>query len=312
MPKSKIQREAYISNISQGLFGYALEILQTKAYPVYRINMGRSVPPVAFGEYTPAGIACLLLVTGLDYHLSRLKYLRDIAPHDPPLPYTPYFSTWGIDDFLSSKLEKLLVKRQQKTMKEQLIEITVLRDSIAHPKIYEIEEELRGEELISGKIVAKLSPGQIYRKKAAGTKLLRSEHTRLLRVPLVPIWVTYIDAVLCVIVFNRFLNWLEREYGNPYAWMGSFLAPSGPAEFYADGSRQGRRSVSISEWTLAFYHSLSETDRAAIQQRLHGRLEKYLYKPAERRLRARGKTLYGMLRVIQRPLKPRFLRHPPP
>src|SRR5688572_9621537 len=133
-------KQASLSNLSMGLIGDGLELLQTKAFRVYRINIDRRGPPIAGTESVPACIAVLLLLTGLDYHLTNLKYRRDIATYTPALPHTPYFS-WDIGDALSCKLENLLIRRNQKTLREQLLEITAVRDSIAHPKFYKIIEE---------------------------------------------------------------------------------------------------------------------------------------------------------------------------
>ena len=95
-----------ISNLSFGLIENALSGLQREAYPVYLKNIARRAPPFAHGEFTPSGIAILLMMSGLDFHLARLKYLRDLTPHRPPLPHTPYFN-WKVDDALSRKIQKI-------------------------------------------------------------------------------------------------------------------------------------------------------------------------------------------------------------
>ena len=77
--KKTMPHQLYIPNLSMGLFETALELLQRRAYPVYKKNIERREPPISHGESTPAGIAVLLIMTGLDHHLSRLKYLRDHA-----------------------------------------------------------------------------------------------------------------------------------------------------------------------------------------------------------------------------------------
>lgn len=65
-----------------------------------------------YGENVGAALSIVLMVTGLDYHLCRLKYLRDLAKYRKPFPYTPCF-TWGIDDVLPKKLEGLLIQRMK-------------------------------------------------------------------------------------------------------------------------------------------------------------------------------------------------------
>ena len=77
MSSSNLQES--LSNISMGLIESGLELLQTKAYPAYKRNADRGGPPFAYPEYMNAGIAVLLMTSGLDYHLARLKCMRDFA-----------------------------------------------------------------------------------------------------------------------------------------------------------------------------------------------------------------------------------------
>ena len=142
--RSTSQTQLYIANLSMGLVQKALAILQQDAFPVYQRNIDKRKPPFAEGEYVPSAAAVLLLHSGLDYHLARLKYLRDIAEYDPPLPHTPYFN-WEIDSAVSHKVEKLLIRPSERRMKEQLIEFTVMRDSAAHPKLYTVKEAIRSD-----------------------------------------------------------------------------------------------------------------------------------------------------------------------
>ena len=76
------------------LMEHALEMLQRRALPVYKRNIDRRKPPIAHGEFGPSAAAALLLTSGLDYHLARLKWLCDIVVERPPLPHAPYFN-WG-------------------------------------------------------------------------------------------------------------------------------------------------------------------------------------------------------------------------
>jgi len=89
--KSKVQES--ISNLSKGLIEHGLTLLQTHAFPVYKKNIDQRDPPFASTEFTPSAIAIVLISSGLDYHLARLKWFRDVAPHDPPsFPYPTYFN----------------------------------------------------------------------------------------------------------------------------------------------------------------------------------------------------------------------------
>jgi hypothetical protein len=282
-----------------------LELLQAKALRVYRINIDRRRPPVAGTESVPACIAILLLTTGLDYHLARLKYLRDIAPHDPILPHTPYFS-WDIGDSLSVKLERLLVRRHQKTLREQLLEISAVRDSVAHPKFYEITQEYVGDEWEFGRSTATLPPGYKHRTKTLNRKMAKTEHTRLLRLPLVPTWISYRDAVLSLMVVCRMLLWMEREYCNPYGWVGNFLVRNQPP------GDTTTRSISIDEWTKAFFCGLSASDQDVVRKRLRGNLDKYLNRPLAREYNSDGESIGAMLNALRKPRPPDFLSKPPP
>jgi len=81
-----------ISILSTGLIERGLSLLQRDAFPVYQINRDRRGPPFAQGENLPSAIALLLLSSGLDYHLARLKWLRDLTEHKPPLSVPTYFN----------------------------------------------------------------------------------------------------------------------------------------------------------------------------------------------------------------------------
>src|SRR6476661_8410212 len=111
-PRAKAQE--YITNLSNDLIMQALETVQHHAFPVYKRNADNR-ESVAHGEFRPCAGALLLLTAGLDFHLARLKYFRDIAPHKKPLPHTPYFN-WEIGDFFTDKIEKLLIKPSEKRL----------------------------------------------------------------------------------------------------------------------------------------------------------------------------------------------------
>jgi len=298
-----------ISNLSTGLIENALYGLQREAYPVYVMNIDRRDPPFAHGEFTPSGIAILLMMSGLDFHLARLKYLRDLMLHNPPLPYTPYFN-WNIGDSLSEKIKSLLFKRNERRLREQLIEMTAMRDSVAHPKLYLIKEIIKPDMSIT-KQKANISLGAEHRAKTLTRKLKRSERTRSLHLPLVPTWISYPDVVLCALVLNRFLTLLKRRYGNPYAWVGGFSVRNVPAGFFKDWGDRTRRLLPMSEWVKGLYNSLSNEDQLRLCKRLGSNVGRYL-REHQPRVRIGKGGVSDILRAIQSPPNPEFLRKPPP
>ena len=86
-----------------------------------------------------------------------------------------------------------------------MIELTVVRDSVAHPRLYLVKQAMRPD-LSFGRARAKLSLGAELRRKAEMRKLKGSERTKSLRLPLVSSWISYSDAVICFLVLHRFLN----------------------------------------------------------------------------------------------------------
>jgi hypothetical protein len=296
-----------ISILSTGLIEGGLSLLQRDALPVYQINRDRRGPPFAHGENLPSAMALLLLSSGLDYHLARLKWLRDLTEHKPPLSVPTYFN-WGIDDSLSIKVTKLLVRQREQKLCRGLIELTAARDSVAHPKLYVVKDLIKSD-LSFGRSKAKLS-GSTLSKKASQIKMNRSERTRLLRLPLVPTWISYPDAVLAVLVVSRFLNLLEEKYGS-YAWAGGFSIRNEPVGFFQGWGETTRRSITIEEWVRAFYASLSMVDQQGIRKRLGNNLSPYISKRRPRLKIGKG-TITDILRAMHRPRKLEFLRKPPP
>ncbi len=307
MPRHSEVQES-ISNLSKGLIEHGFTLLQTRAFPVYKKNIDHRDPPFASTESSPSAAAILLMASGLDYHLARLKWLRDIVPHNPPLPYPTYFN-WEIGSSLFHKIERLLIQRKERRLREQLIELTIARDSVAHPKLYFIRQAIRAD-LSFSTAHAALSPGAEHRQKALDRKLKRSEHTKSLRLPLVPSWISYPDAVVCLLVLHRFLNLLEAKYGNPYAWVGHFNIRNEPAGFFADNTRP-RLSVSMEDWTNAFFRSLSEDDQRRAIRRLRGNVSQYLRKPSPHLRLGKGR-ISDILRAMQNPTQPAFLKKAPP
>jgi predicted secreted protein len=182
-----------ISNLSVNFIESAFLILVENSLPVYRHSIDRKRPPVAAGENVSAAAAVMLLATGLDYHLCRLKYLRDVAKHTPALPHTPYFN-WSFADALSVKIQRLLLSPRESRLQRQVIEFTVCRDAIIHPKFYTITHSWAGVDFKDGTVTAELPPGVDHRPKTIQHKMQRREFSRILKLPLVPTWVSYVDA----------------------------------------------------------------------------------------------------------------------
>lgn len=297
-----------ISILSMGLIEHGLSLLQTHSFPVYKKNIDQRDPPFAPTEFTFSAIAILLMSSGLDHHLARLKWLRDIAPDRQPLPYPTYFN-WKIGDSLSHKVSSLLAQNNEKRLREQLVELTIVRDSVAHPRLYLIKRTMRSD-LSFSKPRAELSRGAELRDKASSRKLKGSERTKSLRLPLVSSWISYPDAVTCVLVLHRFLNLLERKYGNPYAWVGNFFVRNDPAGFFKDTDKT-RLSVSMENWAAAFFESLSQDDQQRVRKRLGRNFSPYLHKPLPRLRFGRG-TVSDITRVMQNPPNAAFLHKAPP
>lgn len=291
------------------LMGHALELLQQRAFPVYKRNIDNRNPPFAHGEFGPSAIAALLLTSGLDYHLARLKWLRDIFIERPPLPHTPYFN-WKIDDFLTAKIERLLHRPSEKRLREQLLELTSMRDSVAHPKLYLIKQLMKPDYSVTEQ-KAKLAAGVKHRPKTIARKLKRSERTASLRLPLVATWISYVDIVLCVLVINRFLNLLQDKYGS-YAWLGGFSAQNVPAGFFHGWGSTTRKSVLLEEWAQAFFNSLAPTDQRLVQKRLGSTPSKYIQKRVQYPRIIKSVSKGHIRYVLQETPKPEFLRKAPP
>jgi hypothetical protein len=245
-PRSQAQES--ITNLAHDLISNALETVQRGAFPFYQRSIGEERDSLSRGEYIPCAIAIVLLISGLDYHLAHLKYLRDVARSKPALPHTPYFN-WTTGDYLYNKIDRLLIRRNEKRLRDQIIELTVMRDSIAHPQLYLIRQLLRPD-FTTSKQKAKTTDWQ-HRDKALKRKLKRSERTLSLRLPLVPTWISYPDIVVSILVLTRFFNLLEEKYGRYYSMIGKFFARNNPAGFFAGWAERDRKSITLAEWGQA-------------------------------------------------------------
>ncbi len=301
-----------VSNLSVSFIESAFLMLVGNSLPVYRHNIARQRPPVAAGENVSAAAAVMLLITGLDYHLCRLKYLRDIYKHTPPLPNTPYFN-WSFSEALPTKLQRLLTRPKETLLLKQLIEMTVCRDAIVHPKFYTITRSWNAD-FEDSTIRAKLPPGTTHWPKAMKNKMQRREFSRVLKLPLVPTWVSYIDAVVCILVLHRLLSLLEWRYGNPYGWVGGITAYQDQTkDLFTAWNWQQSHPRELKDWVRAFYQSLSVTHQRKVEQRLGGNIELYVQKKHRNIPMKTSKVrVLGRIFLEKTAAKPDFLFKAPP
>ena len=183
-----------------------------------------------------------------------------------------------MENSLSKKLEGLLIKLREKKFKEQLLELTIVRDCVAHPNFYIVKDIWKRDDSW-GKSSATFPSGVKHGDKATKRKRERSERTKILGLPMVSTWISYRDVVMCLIVVSRFLHLLERKYGNPYAHVGRLFVQDTPDGAFKDVENKSRRIVSFDEWTRAFYNSLSPNDQKVVGKRLgHSTLKRGLGK----------------------------------
>jgi hypothetical protein len=312
MAKARGSSSTSVTNLSFNLIESAFLLLTQLSFPAYKHNINHRRPPVARQENVNAAVCISMLTSALDYHLCYLKYLRDVYVHKPPLPYTPYFN-WVFDDTLSVKLPKLLKRPREKRLLAQLIEITCCRDWIVHPKFYAVTQSW-GADFQDGRLRAMLLPGNKLRFKTIEHKMRRQYFTKILKLPLVPTWVSYVDAVVCILVFHRLLNLLEWRYEN-YARVGAITAYQRQTkELFAGWNWARSYPRELEDWAKGFFQSLSVTDQNKVKKRLGGRLGPYLKKkPPRPSLGGGGK--YSLTKILQgrkSPPKPEFLYKPPP
>ena len=265
------------ANLSVGFIESAFRMLIWRCLPTYRQNINHPRPPVAGPENANAAAAIVMFMTALDYHLCRLKYLRDVAKHNPSSFDSPYFNwAFDFDEPLGKKLETFLMHRKERSLLKRLIELTVCRDTVVHPKFYTITYAMN-QDLSYKKIKAELAPGVTLREKTKRHKLKRQEFTRLLRLPVVPTWISYVDAVICILVLHRLLNLLEARCGNPYAWVGTMTAyEKETKELFVGWNWKQNHPNKMENWVEAFYNSLSTEDQEKVKRALGNNWSVYL------------------------------------
>jgi hypothetical protein len=164
-------------------------------------------------------------------------------------------------------------------------------------------------------MTAELPPGVGHRPKTVQHKMQGREFSRTLKLPLVPTWVSYVEAVVCILVLYRLLSLLESRYGNPYAWVGGITAYEDQTKplFRAwDWTRSHPRE--FEDWAQAFFWSLSASDQAKIEPRLGSNIALYT-KKKKRTLRIKTRkrrSSLGMIVLENVAPKPDFLSKPPP
>jgi len=170
------------------------------ALPLYRRNPNR--PPVATTENINCSAALMILITALESHVNRLVY----------------FDNKGLstDDWLLKKLRTYLPQHKNKSLLNQLEEVTACRDSISHALVW---EETRVSDM-NWKITRQswdLASITLLRKKIKKVQLKHLTESRQLRLNLVATCVNYIDVAKALLVVLRVLRELEKKYGNPAA-----------------------------------------------------------------------------------------------
>lgn len=289
----------------------AFMLLEREALPFYRKNSGnRQKGLVVYPERTSVAAAIPLMIAGLDYHLARLKYFVDLTEWEPPLLHQPYFN-WRIDASLVTKITEILNSRKERRLREQLMEVTGIRDTIIHPKLYVIEEVFSSASGLKAR-TAKLAPGSNHREKVKKRKLAREERTKSLKLPLVPTWLSYADGVLVILVIHRFLNLIKKRYGNLF-WIGSVFLKSRTTGFFKNEEKNHSINSKFEAWVLAFFNSLSNMDRIHVEKVLKSPIKFYLEKTLDfPRPRTMSRfSLQKWEKKFHNPPRPKFYLKPP-
>ena len=180
--------------------------------------------------------------------------------------------------------------------------MTVCRDAIVHPRFYTITHSW-GADFEDSTVRAKLPPGITHWPKAIKNKMQRKEFSKFLKLPLVPTWVSYVDAVVCILVLHRLLGLLERRYGNPYGWVGGITAyPEDTKNLFTGWNWRQSHPRELEEWVKAFFDSLSATDQDKVEKRLGGNVKLYIQKMNRRNVPV--KTLRELGRIFQLKILP--------
>ncbi len=116
-------------------------------------------------------------------------------------------------------------------------------------------------------MVNRLVPGVKLSEKTKNAKMKRKDVTKVLRIPLVPTWIGYADAVIAVFVIYRLLMTLEARYGNSYISSAELSRYARRAKhLFGDLEWPKDYRGTLKDWILAFYESLSAQDRARVDK----------------------------------------------
>lgn len=265
MVKQNKYRHEVISNLSLDLIETAFLLLCEYALPAYKQKINLPRPPIDSKENSTSVSAIVTLLAGLDFHLCWLKYSKDALKPITTPPSSPFFS-WNIDDYLVDKVTKLLPRRTERSLLSQVLEITACRDAIIHPKFYTISHIFDAESNMK-RMVDRLVPGIKLRPKMVNAKMKNKNLTKKLKIPLVPTWISYADAVIAVFVVYRFLMILEARHGRSYISSAQLSRYARRAKhLFGDLEWPKDYQGTFLDWLSAFYGSLSPSDRVRVDK----------------------------------------------
>jgi len=135
-----------------------------------------------------------------------------------------------MENSLSKKLEGLLIKLREKKFKEQLLELTIVRDCVAHPNFYIVKDSWKRDNSW-GKSSATFPSGVKHREKASKRKRERYERTKILGLQMVATWISYRDVVMCLIIVSHFCIYLNASMAILMPMWVVFLFRIRPMEF---------------------------------------------------------------------------------
>lgn len=186
-----------------------------RALPIYQNNPIR--PPVAGPENIECSAASLVLIAALESHVNRLMY----------------FDSKGLstNDALLKKLRTYLPQRRNSALLNRLEEVTACRDAIVHAHVWEEHRE-RGQDWKLRRQSWEVAEVTQLRGKTRRNMQKRAPITRRLGLNMVPTRVDYVDVIKALVVVLRVMRELERQYGNPKAWLGPFPHDPDLAEIF--------------------------------------------------------------------------------
>ena len=247
MPRARLHIQKTISIQSTSYLRVVFRCL-SGALPIYLKNPNR--PPVASLENIYCSSALLLLMAAMDSHLNRLMYFENKG-----------LST---DDLLLRKLEVYLPQHKNKTLLKQLEELTACRDSIAHGLVWEEIRKLDSNYKIVGQSW-RLAGITNLRSKIKRLQMRHLPESRRLHLNLVPTRVGFVDLAKSLIVILQTLREVEKKYGNPKGWLGSFPHDMQLARVFLKNQSED----DWEDWVGGVLRFLHPQHQAEIQRRMH-------------------------------------------